>query len=185
MVAIVVEGKRDVTFFKNYITHYLKIERSRYKITKTDGKSILLDSSCEKYRDLCEDLNTNRVKRVLFIIDSDNTVDNPDIGGYENSCDSIEKLFSELSIQNYADYFIACDPITQEGNIENLVVSTLTKKQEACIKSFLECSELENDDGKRLLGIYNYGYPEEPFDFSHQNFNELKTKLQNLFEGTE
>ncbi len=182
MVAIVVEGKRDVTFFKNYITHYLKIEKNRYKIIKTDGKSILLDSDCEKYKNLCEDLDTNRVKKVLFIIDSDNAIDNPDIGGYENSCSFIEKLFLDLSIKDYANYFIACDPETQEGNIENLVVSTLSKKQEECIKSFLDCSELENNDGKRLLGIYNYGYPEKPYDFQHPNFNELKTKLKNLFK---
>ena len=185
MVAIVVEGKRDVTFFKNYITHYLKIEKNQYKIIKTDGKSILLNSSCEKYKGLCEDLDTNRVQKVLFVIDSDNTIDNPDIGGYTNSCSSIGQLFSSLDINSYSDYFIACNPETQEGNIEDLVVSTLTKTQEKCIKSFLKCSKLENDDGKRLLGIYNYGYPEEPYDFTHSNFNELKQKLQTLFEGTE
>ena len=40
MVVIVVEGKRDITFFKNYITHYLKIEKNRYKMIKTDEKGI-------------------------------------------------------------------------------------------------------------------------------------------------
>jgi hypothetical protein len=183
MVAIIVEGKRDVTFFRNYITHHLKIEKKLYKITKTDGKSILLDKLYYKYKELKEDLEVGRVHKVLFIIDSDNNRDNPDIGGYNNSCTAIEQLIKDLNIVEYADFFIACDPITQEGNIENLVISTLTEEQNRCIKSFLECSGLENDDGKRLLGIYNYGYPEEPFDFSHKNFDELKIKLTNLFKS--
>ncbi len=183
MVAIVVEGKRDVTFFKNFITHYLKIEKDRYSITKTNGKSRLLDRTCKKYIGLRDDLRENRIKKVLFIVDADNAIDNPDIGGYSRSCNAMDRLLSDLDIVSYADYFIACDPETQEGNIEDLVVSTLTTDQVACIKSFLSCSKLENDDGKRLLGIYNYGYPETPYDFSHENFTELKTKLQTLFEG--
>jgi hypothetical protein len=183
MVAIVVEGKRDVKFFNNYIVYHLQFSKNHYKIIKTDGKSILLDKTCNKYLSLCNDLKAGRIQKVLFIVDSDNAKDNPDIGGYTNTSVAIQKLISDLSMTHNANYFIACNPKSKEGNIEDLVVSTLTTEQEKCITSFLYCSKLENNDGKRLLGIYNYGYPEEPYDFTHPNFDELKQNLQNLFKG--
>lgn len=182
MVAIVVEGKRDVKFFNTYITQHLNVPKEKYKIIKTDGKSLLLDSSLEKYNGLQDDIEANRIRKVLFIVDSDNNHDNPDIGGYNNSTTKITELITNLNLTACSDYFIACDPTTQEGTIENLVVSTLTQEQAECINQFLQCSELENDDGKRLLGIYNYGYPERPYDFNHQNFTTLKQKLNILFE---
>ncbi len=182
MVSVVVEGKRDVKFFNNYICNYLGYAKDRYQIIKTDGKSILLDKDYRKYSNLKDDIKTSRVKKVLFIIDSDNAKDNPDIGGYENSITKIKELITALELKQYSDYFIACDMKNGKGNIEDLVISTLDDEIGKCIKTFSDCSDLENDDGKRLLGIYNYGYPEKPYDFTHKNFDELKEKLKNLFE---
>lgn len=182
MVAVIVEGKRDVTFFNNFIANHLTFDKKLYKIIQTKGKSKLLDKNFDKYLELKEDVKLNRIKKVLFIMDSDNPSDNPDIGGFENSKTYIEKLIEELGIKDLSSYCIVCNPISKEGNIEDLVISTLDKDICNCIKSFSECSNLDNNEGKRLLGIYNYGYPQKPFDFNHQNFNELKSKLQWLFE---
>ena len=183
MVAIVVEGKRDVTFYKNLIKEVFNIDKSKYNIIKTDGKSKLLNKSLDKYQDLLKSIKVGRIRKVLFIIDADDSKDNKEIGGYLNSQDKIEELIKDLDIELYSDYFIACNPLTQKGNIENLVISTLTEDEEKCIKSFLNCSELENsNNSKRLLGIYNYGFPDKTFDYNHPNFNELKQKLTNLFK---
>lgn len=182
MVAIVVEGNRDIKFFKHYISNFLNIDKTRYKLVKTDGKSKLLDDNLDIYKTLLEDIDGGRVRNVFFILDADNSRDNPDIGGYDNSVKAINNLIAKLAIGTVSDFLVACDPAKKEGNIESLVVSALDKRIVRCIENFLECSELEKSEGKRLLGIYNYGYPQKPYDFSHANFDELKNKLTKLFE---
>jgi hypothetical protein len=79
-----------------------------------------------------------------------------------------------------------CNPETQEGSLESLILSTIEDKNlRGCIIGFLKCSQLESkEDHKAILNqIYKVIYPNEPYNFDHPHFDELKTKLTSLFNS--
>ena len=82
-----------------------------------------------------------------------------------------------------SEFYICCDPNTQEGNVESLLLLTLDEEKKACIDSFLECSDFKAKENSKaiLKQIYKIAFPEAPFDFEHEHFAELKAKLSNLF----
>jgi len=49
-------------------------------------------------------------------------------------------------------------------------------------KNFLDCSKfISKDNHKSIINqIYKIGYPNEPYNYEHLNFNELKEKLKKL-----
>ena len=68
---------------------------------------------------------------------------------------------------------------------KDLILSTLSEEQDDCINSFLEkCPEFRGKDSHKSIFnvIYKNAYPKAPYNFEHENFNELKTKLKNLFK---
>ena len=80
------------------------------------------------------------------------------------------------------DYYIMCDE-KKEGHLESFLLSVLEDEQKECIESFRDCYKYELTD----KWAYNEFYKQKkyPFDFSHDNFKELKTKLTNLFKEVE
>jgi hypothetical protein len=73
----------------------------------------------------------------------------------------------------------------KEGYLESLILSTLSEEQDDCINSFLEkCPEFRGKNSHKSIFnvIYKNAYPKAPYNFEHENFNELKTKLKNLFK---
>ncbi|MDO8261063.1 MAG: hypothetical protein Q7T50_06245, partial [Candidatus Magasanikbacteria bacterium] len=89
----------------------------------------------------------------------------------------------ELSLSGLSDIYVTCNPNTKDGYLESLILSSIPKKQKECIETFLNCSEFKSKDNHKsiLNQIYKIAYPNAPYDFSHKNFDELKQKLQNLF----
>ncbi len=77
-----------------------------------------------------------------------------------------------------------CDPMKKIGYLESLILSTISPEQRACIESFLACSQFESKENHKAIlnQIYNMAYPNAPYDFAHSHFDELKTKLRELFE---
>jgi len=139
----------------------------------------------ENYRELLLDIKREAIKKVLFVIDADYFDDDEVYGGFENTKNEIKKVFKELNIENIADFYITCDPQEKCGYLESFILSTIPNEQKECINNFLDCSNFKSKENHKAIlnQIYKIAYPEAPFDFSHPNFNELKEKLQNLFEG--
>jgi uncharacterized protein YutE (UPF0331/DUF86 family) len=181
MVKIICEGSDDKTFIRLLLNDLKKtslipdIENFDSYIETMGGKSKLLDPT--KYTRFNKQVGT-KIKSVLFIFDCDFEEDDKVCGGFENSKKAIESLISELAWNIEVDYYIF------NKNLDYFIIDTLDKKE-----NFLgceECFELKtlNKNRKILTCIYKSLYPKKPFDFSHQNFKNLKQKLQKLFEGT-
>jgi uncharacterized protein YutE (UPF0331/DUF86 family) len=179
MVKIICEGSDDKTFLRLLLNDLKKtssvpdIENFDGYIEKMGGKSKLLDSS--KYRLLNKQIGT-KIKKVLFVFDCDFEEDDKLCGGMQNSIDAIESLIKKLDWKIEVDYYIF------NKNLDYFIIDTLDKKDD-----FLACEECFNlkelnKNRKILTCIYKSLYPKKPFDFSHQNFNKLKTKLKNLFK---
>jgi hypothetical protein len=179
MVKIICEGSDDKTFLRLLLNDLKKtssvpdIENFDGYIEKMGGKSKLLDAS--KYKLLNKQIGT-KVKKVLFIFDCDFQEDDKVCGGLENSKKAIEDLIVQLDWKIEVDYYIF------NKNLDYFIIDTLDKKD-----NFLGCEECFklkelNKNRKILTCIYKSLYPKKPFDFEHENFNELKQKLKNLFK---
>ena len=179
MVKIICEGSDDKTFLRlllNDLKNSSDIEGiknfDRY-IEVMGGKVNLLNT--ENYVGLNNFIG-KQIKKVLFIFDCDFEEDDKVCGGMENSIDAIEHLIKKLDWKIEVDYYIF------NKNLDYFIIDTLDKKE-----NFLGCEECFklkelNKNRKILTCIYKSLYPKKPFDFSHQNFNELKEKLKNLFK---
>jgi hypothetical protein len=178
VVRIVCEGVDDENFIKQLLRH-LKVKNKGYGFDKylqsTNGKSRLLKT-------ITYDNNLNQeidksVKKVLFIFDADFEQDNNKNGGLEKSKVAIEKLIQDLKWNIPTDYYIF------DKNLDDFIIKTLEKDQQKCFQEFDKCLkiEIENKNKKISTCIYKKLYPQSPYDFSHKNFNELKTKLKDLF----
>ncbi len=179
MVKIICEGSDDKTFLRLLLNDLKKsflvpnIENFDSYIERMGGKSKLLDPV--NYKLLNKQIGT-KIKKVLFIFDCDFEEDDKVCGGLEKSKKAIEDLITTLDWKIEVDYYIF------NKNLDYFIINTLDKKE-----SFLgceECFELKvlNKNRKILTCIYKSLYPKKPFDFSHENFNELKEKLKNLFK---
>jgi hypothetical protein len=83
-------------------------------------------------------------------------------------------------LSSVSDVIIIRDYKTNSGYLESLIFSTLSEEQKACITHFLDCSNfMSKENHKSIINqIYKMGYPNEPYNYEHPNFNELKDKLQ-------
>ena len=179
MVRIFCEGSDDKTFLRLLLNDLKKdkeiigFENFDSIIKIMGGKSKLLDKESYKL--------TNRrvekdIQKVLFVFDCDFSEDDSSCGGFKNSIKAIEDLISSLDWKIEVNYYIF------NKNLDYFIIDTLDKKDD-----FLgceECFDLKklNKNRKILTCIYKSLYPKKPFDFSHENFNELKQKLKNLFK---
>jgi hypothetical protein len=177
MVRIVCEGVDDENFIKQLLRH-LKVKERGYDfdrhIQNKRCKSELLKS--ENYQ---ENLSKEivRVSKVLFIFDADFEEDNNIDGGLEKSKIAIEYLIKELNWNIETDYYIF------DKNLDDFIIKTLNEEQQKCFKEFDECLNIEvkNKNKKISTCIYKKLYPKTPYDFSHENFDDLKTKLTQIF----
>ena len=183
MVRIVCEGVGDVKNIKKLLD-FLDIDFEEHNFIFTNGKSFLLDSSIPKYKTLLEQIENGFVEKILFIVDVDNVENDHSLCGMENTVSKIETLQKSLKIENMSDCFLACDPKTEKGYFESLLLSTVDKEVIKCYKDFRECSLLNSKsvDKNILTELHNLTKPEKPYDFNHPNFKELKQKLKNLFK---
>lgn len=176
MVAILHEGKSiDKSFFQLLLDD-LKLNASLVNFYGMGTKSNFFNSSFAQYQDLSLEIERENIDKVLFIIDADES--------FEQTETKLLAIMDELQITEISHYYIACDPITKEGYLESLILSSLSEEQKKCINDFLTCSDFKSKTHDKSIFniIYKNAYPNAPFDFSHENFNDLKSKLTNLFE---
>ena len=176
MYAILHEGKSiDKSFFKLLLDN-LKLDKSQVLFYGMGTKSNFFKKEHSQYADLKLEIQSENVTKLLFIIDADND--------FEDTENKLVNIINELNFKEISKFYIACNPLTKEGYLESIILSSLSDVQKNCIENFLECSEfkLKTHDKSILNEIYKKAYPNAPYDFTHKNFNELKQKLQNLFK---
>jgi len=191
-VSILHEGKSiDKDFFKLLYLHLKVTEEelnTRVNFIGMGNKSNFFKVDNKNYTLLKEEIKSLRVEKVLFIVDADYKGDKK-YDGYDKTLSQITTIQQDLGIAEVSDTFIAYDmnSETKEGYLESLILSTLTLEQKECIETFLDCSDFKSKENHKAIlnQIYKTASPKAPFNFSHTNFNELKEKLQKLFEGTE
>jgi hypothetical protein len=179
MVRIFCEGSDDKTFIRLLLNDLKKsgkivgVENFDSIVKIMGGKANLLDK--DSYKTINKQIG-KQITKVLFIFDCDFQEDDKVCGGLENSKKAIEDLIVQL------DWKIEVDSYIFNKNLDYFIIDTLDNKE-----NFLgceECFELKelNKNRKILTCIYKSLYPKKPFDFSHENFDELKEKLKNLFK---
>ena len=148
------------------------------------AKSNFFKVDNREYKTVLQKIEEKSVSKVLFVVDADYKKNDSIYGGYQNTKVELEKIIQELRLKEYSDIYITCDPIEKCGYLESLILSTISKEQKECIETFLECSDFKSKENHKAIlnQIYKTAYPKAPFDFSHENFDELKQKLKNLFK---
>jgi hypothetical protein len=185
-VAILHEGNAKKTNDNELLK--LLIEDLGYDIEKVEffgfgAKSNFFKSENTKYERLKLQIEEESISKILFVIDADYEANDKTCGGFENTKSELSKIIADLSLSEISDVYVTCDPNTKDGYLESLILSSIPKEQKECIETFLKCSEFKSKthDKSILNEIYKKAYPHAPYDFSHPNFDELKQKLQNLF----
>ncbi len=183
-IAIICEGKSDRDFFKKLVVHlgFSEINISFYIL---GGKSKFFELANRNYQDLKLEVESGQIDNILFVVDADDEKSDMKNGGYEKTQQALQTLISEFGFETISQTFIMCDPVTQTGYLESLILSTISESQRNCILCFLACSEFESKENHKAIlnQIYDLAYPNAPFDFEHENFDELKQTLKNLFEA--
>ena len=180
MVEIIVEGKTDAEFLKDFINSNFIVARERYDIKVFDGKDNIFKLNHKYYNEIEEMFHI--IDSVIIFVDADDPNDPSPIRGYEETESKLNELIGNLDFNIPTDYYIFCDE-KKEGYLESFLLSVLDNNQKECIQNFKEWYKYDLTD----KWVYNSFYKQKrhPFDYSHPNFDKLKTKLKNLFEGTE
>ncbi|SFV59497.1 hypothetical protein MNB_SV-13-14 [hydrothermal vent metagenome] len=183
MVKIICEGVADVKNIKKLL-NFLEIKFKDEYFLSTGGKSFLLDKTLDEYEILLTKVTNGFIEKILFILDADDFENDQALCGIENTTNKIKILQKDLEIEAISDYYITCDPKTQKGYFESLLLSTVDNKVKKCYEDFRECSKFNSKavDKNILTELHNLTKPDKPYAFEHPNFKELKTKLKNLFK---
>jgi len=178
MVVFVVEGKTDIEFFRDFIEE-LDIQKDRYAFKNFEGKDNIFKLNHKLYNEIEGELDI--VDKIFIAVDADDPKDRSPIRGYIKTQKRLEKLIDDLDFDIAIDYFIFSDQEKEKGYLESFLLSVLDDEQQKCIEKFKECYKYDLKD----KWIFNEFYKQKqyPFDYSHPNFDELKQKLKNLFEG--
>ena len=169
MVAILHEGKTDKSFFTTLFDAYgINATEDNIKYYNFEGIENIFKIGHDYYNEI---ENDNIISKMLIVIDADKN--------YSEHQKRLEELIVNFEFEDIEiDYFLMSDE-SKRGNLESFLLSVLDDEQKECIKKFRECYKYELTD----KWAYNTFYKQKnyPFDFNHQNFNELKQKIQNLF----
>lgn len=180
---IVCEGPDDKGLITRFLIEYLNFSKNDFQIEVMNGKSFLLDESNERYQRIKQMFDTGQYSRILFVLDADYEENDAMFGGFDNSETQVKNLITKLGLSDVADYFISCDPVTKEGNLEHLLLSAAEPSKRNCIESFISCIQgMQTDGNKKIVySSYNVIFKEHPYNFDHSNFDALKQKMSWLF----
>ena len=179
MKIILHEGKDDKKYIKR-VCEYLNIEVSDENFYEMGSKSTFFKEDNPIYSMI---KNDPRVEKILFVIDADYKKDNSIYGGYENSQRELIKIIDNLELKSISDFYIACDPKTKDGYFETLFYSCVPEDLKKCYNSFMDCSKFKAKQNYKTIitKLHELSSPSKPYSFDHENFDELKEKLINLF----
>ena len=181
---ILCEGGDDEAFL-NIFLKSLNIDKRKVDIKKLSSKSNFFKLKIYQDENILAKIDS-QYNKILFIFDSDYIESGQTNNGFDKSRISIEQMIIEIKesvgFDFYTDYYIVCDPLTRDGNLEHLILSTLDKDPKKCMKDLLDCIKPYHTDSNKKILITGYKtiFKEPLYNFSHQNFKLLKQKLQNL-----
>lgn len=137
----------------------------------------------ENYTFFKQAVDTNQIDKILFIVDADYIENDAVYGGYHNTKNALDNIINQLDFQTVSRAYIVCDPASQTGYLESLILSTIPDAQKNCIERFLECSQFHSKENHKAIlnNIYKMAYPKAPYNFAHPHFDLLKSELTNLF----
>ncbi len=169
MVGILHEGKTDKEFFTTLLKIYdLPDTQNDIKYYNFEGIDNIFKVNHKHYDEIEKD---NILKSILIVIDADKK--------YKEYNEDLKQLLDNLSFKNVnLDFFIMCDE-NKQGNLESFLLSVLDDEQKKCVQNFRDCYKYDLTDKWAYSTFYKQ--KKYPFDFNHKNFNDLKQKLQNLF----
>lgn len=176
---ILCEGGDDIGFI-NRLCKYLTLNMTKIDIKKMSGKSnFFKEESYETYK---QQIEVGMYNKVLFIVDSDDVEDDAQYSGFENTKTKLNEMIQQLGINDISTIYIICDPVTTNGNLEHLLLSTIEETKKDCLTALLSCiTDMEPHSNKKiLLSSYEVIFKESPYNFNHQNFNTLIEELKKL-----
>lgn len=186
--AIFHEGDNNDTYDKMLIKSLLanlELDESFIHFTGFGSKSNFFKTDSSKYSLLKQQVEAGQIDKILFIVDSDYKENDTIYSGFENTENSLKRIINELDFQDIARFYIVCDPVSREGYLESLILASLPEAKRKCIECFVECSEMNKKNHKRIIyDLCKIGYPDSPtphYNFGHLHFDELKAKLKKLF----
>jgi len=186
-VAILHEGnakKTNDNELLKLLIQKLELDSNKVVFFGMGTKSNFFKSEYPSYKNLKNSIENEEINKLLLVVDADYECNDNKYGGYQNTEKALKEIIAELGFKDYSDIYIVCEPKTQEGYLESLILSSIPPQHKNCIQDFLSCSEFKSKDNHKsiLNQIYKIAYPNKPYDFSHKNFDKLKQKLRNLLE---
>ncbi len=164
------------------LLEHLGFDLSHIRFVGMGSKSNFFKKNNDNYKELLLSRKNETIGKALFVLDADDESNDAEYGGVINTQKGLEKTLKELGLESDSDIYVTCDPDTQCGYLESLILSTISDEHKECIDTFLDCSDFKSKENHKAIlnQIYKIAYPKAPFDFSHRNFDELKTKLSSL-----
>ncbi len=183
MVKIICEGKTDKNKIIEFL-NFLNILSADDNFVVMGNKSNFFKLNNGEYKTLHQLIKADKIEKILFIVDADYQKDNKEYGGYKNTKEKIKKLFFDLNIKFISDYYITCNPNTNDGYLESLLLSTVNVNLKECYDEFLKCIDFKEKNNHKYImeQLHKITQPNKPYDFNHKNFRELKEKLVKLFQ---
>lgn len=185
--AILHEGSsNDKTADKKLIIsllNKLELPQSAIDFYAFGSKNEFFNIDSKKYLQLKQEIDSDEVGKILFIVDADHEKDDAKYKGYENTKNELNKIIDKLGFKDIARFYIVCDPNTKTGYLESLILASLPEEKRNCIKRFVECSQINPKQIDKTIINYFYtrAYPDPPYNFDHPYFDGLKAELTNLF----
>lgn len=208
---ILVEGKADATFLRDYLTYLFKLETIKQlkKSIELQNDEIFIEiliaegySAILNLKSRIEDYFFVKEYKILVIQDADNPKKQD--GGVTNRNVYLNKVKEELKI-NF-DFFLFPNN-KDDGDLENLLLKIVNRelfiKTKDCYLKWIECSKeyspeehiKELFDNKHI--VYNYfrtfygmdnakeekrRYTDEFWQFSNKNLEPLKTFFEEIIK---
>ncbi len=185
MVKIICEGNSDKNKIGELLA-FLGIEYSDDNFVVMGNKSNVFKSNHDNYRTLLRLILADKIENILFVVDADYQKDNSEYGGYENTQKKLDILIKKLNIEDMSSLFISCNPISKDGYLESLLLSTVDDNLRNCYDDFLDCIEFKEKNHHKYImeQLHKITKPNKPYDFNHDNFKILRDELISLFENS-
>jgi len=167
MVYFIIEGITDKALVKNILSTKKENKDFKFLGLKGDG-SVLKEIKLLNNKDLTEN-------RYFAIIDADASFEDRD-------------KEMKIAIEDKGIKFYIFPNHRDNGDLETLLLSKIDSENKflKCFDSYKECVEKEIDNKAKLYAYTTLEFEKRPEDYINtldleNNFNELKEKLQNLF----
>jgi hypothetical protein len=185
-IAILHEGNAKPTHDNHLIgllIRHLELDIGQIDFYGMGTKRNFFDLNSIGYQVLKQRVADNQIRKILLIADADFQKNDAKYGGLIHTKNELSLVIEQLGLREKSDIFVMCDPSTKEGYLESFILSTIPNHERQCIETFLACSQFHSKENHKAIlnQIYKTAYPNAPYNFEHENFNDLKSALLKLF----